>query len=144
MRSPATLSAARAIPSSGPTSGRLNVKSIAAQYSGEPCSSAPAPRPSDSSFACTTRSSGMNTLSSTIVLLPVPLSPTVSQSSTTSKSLALDQEPAPVAWRLVGAFRSIAAVSQLQWSTPLEKKPRPVQREPALHGLRHADRVDHG
>src|SRR4051812_17745940 len=78
--------------------------------------------------------SGTNTSSTTIVLLPVPLSPTVNQSSTMRKSSrgisSQRRSGSSAPSRLMGT----AAVSQLQWSTPLEKKPRPVQRYPPSTG----------
>src|SRR5258708_27052662 len=94
-----------------------------ALYMGCEWSWLPGARPSSMSTFDTVRRSGINASLTTIVLLPVPLRPTVYQSSMTSmssrgRSIQRRSGGPSTPSRLMGT----AAVSQLQWSTPLEKK----------------------
>src|SRR5262249_15190961 len=117
----------RAAPSAGAAIAAVKLAELMARYIGWELNWPPGDTPSSMTLFDRVRYSGTNTSLATIVLLPVPLRPTVYQSSMISKSSrgmsSQRRSGGPsTPSRLIGT----AAVSQLQWSTPLEKKPRPV------------------
>ena len=122
----ADFSAAARCRAAARASGRLNVKSIAAQYSGAPCC-APVPVPSESSFADHALVRDENVVDhDRLAAGALAGRPCASRRRSRSRSAGSGTSGG----RPAGSFRLEVdgAVSQLQWSTPLEKKPRPVQR----------------
>src|ERR1700716_3708525 len=119
----------RAAPTAGADMAAVKLADETAPYIGCELIWRPGAWPFSSAVFDNVRPSGMNASLTTIVLLPVPLRPTVYQSSMismSSRGISSQRRSGGPSTpsRLIGT----AAVSQLQWSTPLEKKPRPDQQ----------------